>query len=322
MPDTPPQRIALLDRLRAGEGFAGSATGGLVGEALRQAGFEVLEASSLLSDRGQGDATPPDAWITLSGGAACEDVVQFCQTRSLRHLLVDPTLAGAKEGFDRQDIGTTGSFTLTPFLDPAACLAAQRDRAILRQTLSQRHGLPADEPWIFLTVPEGSVTNALFSTFEILSRLFMLDWSLAVSTAEEHREPVTALLPSLSGKSKHLIRGNDAAERIAFMAASDLCLSVERSGGVVIDLLEALASGLAIVANKSPESEQIVENGITGRLSASGNPASLANDLTFLLRHENFLQSYRENTRAQVAERHDILIAARTLRQVLAPDPD
>ncbi|TQV80440.1 glycosyltransferase [Denitrobaculum tricleocarpae] len=318
----PPKRIAVLDRLDHAQGFGGAATLGLIDQALTLAGFETLDAAPLLEQTARRPERLPDAWVTVSDHAQHQDAERFCHSQSLPHHYVDPTLSHGSETSPHQRDNGSNHLTIAPFLDPGPYFAAQRDAASLRQNLSQRHALPVDRSWIFLSIPSGCETSALFSTFEILSRLYMLDWNLIVSAAEEHHDQASQLLPGLSGKSRYLLQKYDVRERIAFMAASDLCLSVERSGGGVMDLLEALASGLAVVANKSAETEAIVENGVTGRLSAAGNPASLSNDLTFLLRHDNFLQSYRGKTREQVAERHDIHVAARRLRRMVTREDD
>ncbi len=313
----PPKRIAVLDRLDPAQGFGGAATLDLIDQALTLAGFETLDAAPFLEQTTRQPERLPDAWVTVSDRAEHQDALRFCRSQPLPHHHVDPALSHGSETSPHQRDDRSNHLTIAPFLDPSPYFAAQRDAVSLRQNLSQRHALPLDRSWIFLSIPSGSEPNALFSTFEILSRLYMLDWNLIVSAAQEHHDQASQLLPGLSGKSRYLLQNHDARERIAFLAASDVCLSIERSGGGVMDLLEALASGLAVVANKSAETEAIVENGITGRLSAAGNPASLSNDLTFLLRHDNFLQSYRGNTRRQVAERHDILIAAQALRAMI-----
>lgn len=335
------KRVALLNRLDHEEGFAGSDTARLMETAMQLAGFETLEGASLLRENTRHLHGLPDAWVTLGSRTRADDVA-FCREHSLPYHLVDPALSdkvqepqadedsavkaccfGPKaDRLNQRAKNAPSVLYFAPFLDPEPYFAAQRDAGTLRQNLSQRHGLPLDKIWLFLSVPPGSTDNALYSTFETLSRLYLFEWNLIVSSTDEHRDGIAQLLSGISGKSRYLIAPHDPQERIGFLAASDLCLSVERSGGSVTDLLEALASGLAIVANKSPQTEEVVENGVTGRLSTAGNPASLANDLTFLLRHDNFLQSYRGNTRRQVVARHDILVAAKTLQNMIRSKAD
>lgn len=342
MSDEIQTQLALLNQLDPEEGFAGCDTARLMETALNMAGFATLDGVSFLEEPARQAQDLPDAWVTL-GNKPREDSLTFCRERSIPHHLLDPALSdknqellqhsrtdamqaccfGPKaDRLNQNSEAAPAAFYFSPFLDPEPYFTAQRDAGALRQNLSQRHGLPLDKTWIFLSVPPGSSDEAICSIFETLARLYIFEWNLIVSAAEKHRNGISQLLSGISGKSRYLINAHDPQERLSFLAASDLCLSVERSGGSVMDLLEALASGLAIVANKSPETEEIVENGVTGRLSAAGNPASLSNDLTFLLRHDNFLQSYRDNTRRQVTARHDILVAAQTLRNVINSSAD
>ncbi len=332
-------RIAFLNALEPDQGFAGGQTAPLIEQALKLAGFQLIDAGPLLRDDSASEETRVDAWVTLGTAAPEQEAASYCRARGIAYNVIDPSSSAPaldtgqnapatqiarcfapepdSPGGEAETSGNLWYFS--PFLDPETFFAAQRDRGGLRQNLSQRHGLPNDSTWIYLSVPRTGNADSLLSTFESLSRLFMHDWTLIVSADEHQLTRVEQLLPCLTGKSRYLLRSGDRQERTGFLAASDLCLSIERSGHEVLDLLEALASGLAIVANKSPLLQEIVENGITGRLSAPGNPASLSNDLTFLFRHDNFLQSYRGNTRAQVVARHDILVAAQVFRDMIMP---
>ncbi len=340
MSDETKMQLALLNQLDPEEGFAGCDTARLMEAALQMAGFATLQSASFLEDIARHAQDLPDAWVTL-GCRPHEDSLVFCSDRSIPYFLLDPALSDKNQELSpnsQMDVTqaccfgpkadrlnqtsemTPAAFYISPFLDPEPYFTARRDAEGLRQNLSQRHGLPQNKTWIFLSIPPGSSDEAICSVFETLARLYIFEWNLIVSAAEKHRNGVTQLLSGISGKSRYQINPHDPQERLHFLAASDLCLSVERNGGSIMDLLEALASGLAIVANKSPETEEVVENGVTGRLSAAGNPASLSNDLTFLLRHDNFLQSYRGNTLRQVVARHDIRVAAQGLKNVINPE--
>lgn len=330
MSDTAPKRIAVADHLQVGSGFAGGSTQGLIISALELAGLQVFD----------GPPEQADALITL-GESGSFQPQESDDPRP--HFLIDPVLtaeAASREapaleslsgiaccfapkaaGYVHLTEGAGTALHLPPFIDPAAFLAAQRDAASLRKSLSQRYRLPLEDRWIFLSVTQDTREESLIAGIESLSRLFMLDWSLVVHAVEETRPLVEALLPRLSGTTSHLLEGNDPAEKRAFLTASDLFLALERSGTEVTDLLEALAAGLAVVASKDPVIEEVIQNGVSGRLSLPGNPASLVNNLTFLLRHDNFLQSHRENSRNQMIARHDVMVAAGILRNLIVPDP-
>lgn len=322
------KRIAVEDRLGTGRGFAGEATGGLIQSALERAGFEIVEER-------------PDALITIGETGRTDQQSSGTGTDTPRRFLIDPVLtedessagmpitsafsgvacchSGKAQNRSHPNDRTDAAVYLSPFIDPEPYFALQRDAATLRLTLSQRHRLPAHGKWIFLSITPDTSEGSLLSIFESLLRLSAPDWSLVVSAEARLRPLVEQMMPRLAGKNRHLLASDNPAERRSFLAASDLFLIAERSAGNVHDILEAIASGLAIVAGKSPVIEEVVENGRSGRLSLPGNPASLLNNLSFLLRHDNFLQSHREQSRSQMLARHDILIAAQTLRNLIAP---
>jgi hypothetical protein len=335
------KRIALFDALETGQGFAGGLTAPLFRQALEIAGYQTLDGALLLGGSPSDLGAAPEAWISLRAAETPDKTSSdYCRSVSIPYFVVDPLLTALSPDtntsptLDAADAvaccfparaeplsagmkdGKT-ALHIEAFLDPASCFLAQRGASATRQNLSQRHRLPGGFPWIYLSAPGDSNVESLISTFETLSRLAMLEWNLIVCATGESRSVAEQLLPRLPAKDRFLISDDNPAERHAFLAASDIFLGVERDGGMVHDILEGLASGLAVVANKSPAVEAVVENGVTGRLSAAGNPASLSNDLSFLLRHDNFLQSYRGNSRGQIVARHDIMIAAQALAQWL-----
>lgn len=331
MSDPEAKRIFVEDRLAAGEGFAGRETCEVITSALSLAGFEILGD----------DSTKADARVVIADSDSLRKEQLDRKSGQEPLFLIDPVLSlntGTDESAVPGEItGVAYSFSpkaerygqwvknsgsalyLSPFINPETYFSAQRDSATFRQNLSQKHHLPAEGRWVFLSVTEQCNEDSLLATFEGLARLPLRDWSLVVSSAHGMCPLVEQLLPRLSGVSRYLLREGAPAERRCFMAACDLFLSADRNGGNVFDVLEGLASNLAVVAGKSPVIEEVVENGRSGRLSLPGNPASLLNNLTFLLRHDNFLQSHKDNCRSQVVARHDILIAAQCLRRLIAP---
>ncbi len=325
------RKLFVEDRLPSGAGYAGAATFDLIKAALEIAGFEVQRDSSATCDAhivvADTDSLQPE---DLAGANSQEPL-----------FLIDPVLSVETGSDEREGPGKAagavycfspkaercGHWTegagsglyLSPFINPEAYFSAQRDSAMLRQNLSQKHHLSAESRWVFLSVTADSIEESLLATFEGLARLPLQNWSLVISSASGMRPLVEQFLPRLSGVDRHLLQDDTTMERRSFMVASDLFLTADRNGGNVSDVLEALASGLAVIAAKSPVIEEVVENGRSGRLSLPANPSSLLNNLTFLLRHENFLQSHKDNCRSQVVARHDILVAAQNLRRIIDP---
>ena len=81
--------------------------------------------------------------------------------------------------------------------------------------------------------------------------------------------------------------------------AADLYVSASRSDGSSISLLEAMASGLPVVATKVGGNSEVVEDGLTGLLVPSADPNALAEAILRLW------QSPDEATAMGVAGRQD-----------------
>lgn len=62
----------------------------------------------------------------------------------------------------------------------------------------------------------------------------------------------------------------------AFLAALDVYVTASRSEGLSMALLEALASGTAVVSSDIPPNAEVVEHGRTGLLVSPGEPTQLA----------------------------------------------
>lgn len=88
----------------------------------------------------------------------------------------------------------------------------------------------------------------------------------------------------------------------AFFASLDLLVSASRQEGLPIALLEAMASGLPVVATSVGEVPEVVQPSITGLLVKPEDPAALAEAILQLLRDPAARQRMGINSRARIKE--------------------
>jgi glycosyltransferase involved in cell wall biosynthesis len=84
------------------------------------------------------------------------------------------------------------------------------------------------------------------------------------------------------------------------LRAADVYVSSSRSEGMSNSILEALAAGLPVVATRAGAEDDIIDDGVTGVLIPSGNPAAIAEALTALLNDPLRRRELAEEARARV----------------------
>jgi glycosyltransferase involved in cell wall biosynthesis len=94
------------------------------------------------------------------------------------------------------------------------------------------------------------------------------------------------------------------AEMPALMNVADIVVMASESEGMARTYIEAMASGVALVASAIPSSRELILDGVNGRLFPVGDHAALAGVLAELLAEPERRAEIAEAGRARVADRH------------------
>ncbi|MGI8641976.1 MAG: glycosyltransferase family 4 protein, partial [Pyrinomonadaceae bacterium] len=86
-------------------------------------------------------------------------------------------------------------------------------------------------------------------------------------------------------------------------AAIDIFVSAARSEPFGLVIAEAMASGTAIVATETVGAGEILENNVTGILTAIENPQAIANAIAKLLEDKKMKEILEKNARKRVKEK-------------------
>lgn len=207
---------------------------------------------------------------------------------------------------------------LAPFCDLSRPVAARRDRDALRGVLARRLGVPEATPWLMAPAGGGEAGFASWLLLaRALARLVMLDWRLLVAGPLPGGAARAALL-ALPRERLRLVPEEFLADHDRLLASADLLVWPALEGADHQQLLRAHAVAVAAVACDGPVVRDIVQDALTGRLAPAGNVESFANCVAFLLRQPAFRRAFAAKAFEKVVEGHDLLIAARRLREALA----
>lgn len=119
----------------------------------------------------------------------------------------------------------------------------------------------------------------------------------------EEKENLKKLVQELNLEHCVFFLGRKSNEKIPeHMAASDIFVLPSLSEGFPNVFLEAMASGLPIVATKVGGVPEIIKDGENGFLVEPKNPQQLAEKILFLLENENLKERISQNNREKVKE--------------------
>ena len=281
------------------------------------------------SYRGQRGAGSPDLWLCFRPQAAAPDRLGATVTEALGlpSLLVTVGAEGigvvhnpgpsAVIAIGQDAANNAASLAPThirPFLDLATVHAATKTRQQTRAALAARLQLPTDTAWLaaVLTDSDGAMASLAMLT-TALSRTAGTAWHLMVMLAGRPASDPQHLLSALPHDRVRLVGAVDRRGLLQILSAADLYAWPDVGEAEALALLQAQACGLAAVVGRSPTARDVVVDGRTGRLAEAGNPASFANNLTFLLRHQAFLTTYQRAAVETAVADHGLAKAADAL---------
>jgi glycosyltransferase involved in cell wall biosynthesis len=149
-----------------------------------------------------------------------------------------------------------------------------------------------------------------------LARLLDLPWSLEVVGDGPARRDVENLLAPLNGRVSWMgsLDHNAIADRLA-LADVFVWPAINEAFGMA--LLEAQASGLAVVAGASGGVGEIIEPEVTGLLVAPGDACAFATAVRSVILNYERRRALAETARRRVLLEHDLPAATRRLAAVI-----
>ena len=305
--------------------------------ALDKAGIDVVDVDDVV------DINNVDIWVSEACGAGATDLAaaQACRDLGIPFVVAEPNTkiainddrdAASQISGQATLIVTTssvtahyfesirpGSITLLPaFFDVDPFRAAHKIRPLHKPRLAPTLQLPESSPWL-LTDGEMETGDSLQS-YEVLvralSRLPMLDWRLIVIASGNAKSEAKELLLHLPQDRIRFCEPMLVQEFAALCASCDMYVWPAIGDSSPGSLLAAQAGGVPVVAGCKADTEELVVDGRTGRLTPMGNAESFANAVSFLLRHPDFRQSFSEEARDMVKSKFDMDAAARKLREI------
>ncbi len=213
---------------------------------------------------------------------------------------------------------STRLMTLAPFLESEAYRSERCARQQHRVALARELGCDVRRPWI-LSVAMMRHCDKLASFQRLgcgLARLRDVDWQLLVVGEGEARRQVE---DALAEAGRVFYAGARCQSSLPnFYVAADVLAWPAVNEAYGMALLEAQASGLPVVAGRERGVPDIVRDGETGLLTSPGDVDEFAAAIRRLLSDENLRQRMSEAAADNVANRHDISLAARILDRALA----
>ena len=158
---------------------------------------------------------------------------------------------------------------------------------------------------------EKSVDQALHAFAKLLKT--QSDAFLVVAGDGPERERLEELAHALAIEDSVMFTGFVSGEKlIEALQASDVCLSASKSENMPLAILEALASGLPVVAVRSLGMSELVKDGVSGYLVDPDDTSALAARVGTLLSDEKLRTQFSEEAMRR-AKRYDPSVVAEEL---------
>jgi len=189
-----------------------------------------------------------------------------------------------------------------------------QDRSLLRRTLAARHGLDLSQPWLLtvamMRADQKQKSYAVLA--QALGKIKDQPWQILIAGQGPAQAAIKAAFSALEGRVTWLGFQNQSALRDLY-AATDIFVwpAVKEAYGMVF--LEALASGLPVVAGDAPGVANIVRHARTGLLPAQGDAAAFAAAITHLLNDPALRAEMAVRARADMVNGHSLPVLSATL---------
>lgn len=171
---------------------------------------------------------------------------------------------------------------LPPFLDCAPFARARLDRAAHRAHWADRLGLDPDRPWLvaLAMMREGAKARSYAMLADALGGLGRRDWTLIAAGDGPAREAVEA---GFAGLPAHFPGAVAPRAVPGLLAACDLMVWPALDEAYGMALIEAQASGLAVVAADRAGVADLFEHGRTGLAAPEGDARAFGDAVRALL---------------------------------------
>lgn len=151
-----------------------------------------------------------------------------------------------------------------------------------------------------------------------LSELKNLPWVLDIVGDGPMRDSLEKETQTLGlAERVHFHGWQDRAALSAFYQKATLFVFPSRHEGMPNAVLEAMAAGLGVIATEIAGNEELVVDGVTGRLVAPESSAALAEALQSVLENKSKLQQYGQASRQRVVEFYTWRVAAHSYLSLL-----
>jgi glycosyltransferase involved in cell wall biosynthesis len=200
--------------------------------------------------------------------------------------------------------------------------ATAEERSRLRRTAGEKlDGAPwGDDVLLACTVARLSLQKGLFDLIEAAVELFKQSTNLrmVVIGDGELRRPLQERIDALGlGRRFFLVGALPRAQVAEWLSASDLFVLPSRYEGMPTALMEAMASGCAVVASDISGTNELVTDQSLGRLVPPQNPSALAASILEVLRDPELRASMASRARDKVLAEFTIEVSMTRTEEVL-----